>query len=385
MKKTTMLTALAAALALGSALPAAAETQGVTDTEVLIGSNQDLSGIFAAFGAPAVNAANLYFNEIGGVHGRTIRFIVEDHGYQMPKAMQGYNKLINSDKVFAMLLSLGTPVNLAGFKLQDPKNIANVAPLTAARQMNEPLHPLHFAGFSSYFDQIRIGATFLAKQRAEVKEICTMTLPTDFGLEIVEGAKAAATENGLTFKAETTHKPDENDFVGALTKLKDEGCDVVAMALGVRQAITAYATARKIGWTDADFIGSSAGFHTAMAQVPGGVTTGLYAAAGWVDLATRMDNAAVKEFAEKYQAAHGEFPGTGALLGRSAAETMVRALEAAGKDLTSESFIKGMESLNFEDEIAGVKVDYSAEDHKGGDLVVISQVKDGAWIEVGRQ
>ena len=69
-----------------------AETQGVTDTEVVIGSSNDLSGIFAAFGAPATKAAQMYFDEInakGGVHGRKIKFIVEDHGYQLPKGHTG--------------------------------------------------------------------------------------------------------------------------------------------------------------------------------------------------------------------------------------------------------------------------------------------------------
>ena len=43
---------------------------------------------------------------------------------------------------------------------------------------------------------------------------------------------------------ETTHKPDEEDFVGALSKLKGEGCEIIALALGVRQAITVLATAK---------------------------------------------------------------------------------------------------------------------------------------------
>ncbi|WP_372887416.1 ABC transporter substrate-binding protein, partial [Shimia sp.] len=125
--------ALAAGLT-AAATMASAEAQGVSDSEVLIGSVNDLSGVFAAVGVPATKGANLYFDKVnaaGGVHGRTIRFITEDHGYQMPRAMQGYNKLLNRDKVFAMMQSLGTPMNMAGFKLLDPKGIPNVAPLTA--------------------------------------------------------------------------------------------------------------------------------------------------------------------------------------------------------------------------------------------------------------
>ena len=93
MKNLTTKLATAAVAATMAAVPAYAE-QGITDTEILIGSNNDLSGPFAAFGAPATKASQLVFDEVndaGGIHGRKIRFIVEDHAYQMPKAIQGMN------------------------------------------------------------------------------------------------------------------------------------------------------------------------------------------------------------------------------------------------------------------------------------------------------
>ncbi len=380
---------IAAALALSTAIAsqAMAQTQGVTDTEILVGSNNDMSGIFAAFGAPAMDATRQYFDEVnakGGVHGRTLRLIAEDHGYQMPKAMQNLNKLVNSDKVFVMLLSLGTPINIASFPLLEQKNIANVGPLTSARQMIEPPSPLKYAGFSSYYDQTLAGIEYL-RDNEGTKVVCSMILPTDFGKEIQEGAKASVEKLGVTYAAETTHKPDEQDFVGSLTKLKDEGCDTIALALGIRQLITVLGTAKKLGMDDMKFLGSSAAFHTAVAKVPEGITDGFYAAAGWPDLTTRMDDPYVKEWIESYQKQFGEFPSTGALLGRSAAEGLVMALEAAGPDLTAESFQKGMESLSFTDPITGVLIDYSADDHKGGDAIVISQIQDGAWKTLGEK
>ena len=379
--------ALAAAATSMLATGALAE-QGVTDTEVLIGSNNDLSGPFAAFGGPATKAAQLYFDEVnaaGGVHGRKIRLIVEDHGYQMPKAIQGMNKLVNGDKVFAMLLSLGTPMNIAAFKLQDAKGIPNISPLSAARQMNEPFNDLHYAGTASYYDQIRLAVPYLAKEKGASK-VCTMTLPTDFGKEIVEGAMAAASEtDGVDLVSQTTHKPDEGDFVGTLQKLKADGCQIIAMALGVRQAITVSGTAKKLGMNDLTLLNSSAGFHTVMAKVPGGVTEGMYAAAGWADLLSRMDKPAVQKFFKQYTTATGEkLPGTGALLGYSAAVTLVKALEAAGKDLNAASLKSGLESLDFYDEITGTQINYSATDHKGADDVIISVIKDGNWQELTR-
>lgn len=371
-----------------AAAPALAE-QGVTDTEILIGSNNDLSGPFAAFGGPSSKAAQLVFdevNEAGGIHGRKIRFVVEDHGYQMPKAIQGMNKLINGDKVFAMILSLGTPMNIAAFKLQDAKNVPNVSPLSAARQMAEPLHPLHYAGTATYYEQIRVGVSYLAEEKG-VSNVCAMYLPTDFGKDIKEGAESISSEtDGLTFITETTHKPDDSDFVGALQKLSAENCEIVALALGVRQAITVSATAKKLGLTDMSFINSSAGFHTVMAKVPGGVTEGMYAASGWADLLSRMDKPEVQKFFTRYTEATGEeLPGSGALLGHSAAETLVRALEAAGPELDAKTFQMGMESLNYEDVVSGNTVDYSATDHQGADEVVISVIKDGNWMEIARK
>ena len=390
MKKLILALAAATSLALATpvtSVPAYAQAaQGVTDSEILIGSNQDMSGIFAAFGAPAVKAAQLKFdevNEAGGIHGRKIRFIVEDHAYQMPKAIAGLNKLVNGDKVFAMLLSLGTPMNIAGFKLQDAKNIPNVSPLSAARQMDEPFNTLHFAGTASYYDQIRAGVKYLAEKNGR-KKVCPLYIPTDFGKEIQLGSQDSAKESdgAIEFGVEATAKPDTADFVGSLTKLKDAGCDIVTMALGVRQAITAYATARKLGWGEdqVDFLNASAGFHTAIAKVPGGITNGLYAAAGWSDLVARMDDPEVQKFSKAYTEASGEpFPSTGAVLGYSAAETLVRALEAAGPELTTESFIKGMEGLNYRDPISDNQVDYGPEERKGADEIILSQVVDGDW------
>ncbi|WP_353311975.1 ABC transporter substrate-binding protein [Shimia sp. NS0008-38b] len=381
---------LMTALATGAAALAShawADTQGVSDGEVVIGSVNDLSGIFAAVGVPAVNGANMRFEEAnaeGGVHGRQIRFVVEDNGYQIPRAMQGYNKLLNRDKVFAMLLSLGTPMNVAGFKLLDPKGIPNVGPLSAARQMLQEPIDNKFIGFSSYYDQVQVGAKYLAEEFG-AQEICTMYIPSDFGKEIAESTADVAEAMGLTMGSETTHKPDELDFVGSLGKHKAAGCDIITMALGVRQGITVVGTAKKLGWTDVKFLNTSAGFLEPVAMVPGGVTDGLYAASGWQDLYERAGDPVPGKFIADYNAKFDQ-PASGfAMLGYSAADTLVRALEAAGPDLTHESFITAMETLDYLDELSGSQITYGPEDHRGADEIVISVVKDGGWKTVTKQ
>lgn len=387
--KQTMKALATGALALGLAQAATAQTQGVSDTEVVIGSVNDMSGIFAAIGVPAMNGAQLRFdqaNAAGGVHGRQIKFIAEDMGYQLPRATQAYNKLVNRDKVFAMILSLGTPHNLAGFQIMDPKGVFNVNPLTAAREMQPEgeAGKNKFTGFSSYYDQTVAGMRYLANEFG-VKKVCTMYLPTDFGMEISSASKEKAAELGMEFVSETTHKPDEQEFVGAVQKLRADGCEVVTMALGVRAGITVVGTAKQLGWTDVKFLATSAGFLEAVAAVPGGVTDGLYAAAGWVDLQPRKDDPVPAKFIADYTAKYNQ-PALGfAMLGYQAADIVVRALEAAGKDLTQDSFRAGMESLDYHDELTDMHMKYTAESHQGANEVTISVVRDGEWHLIARE
>ncbi len=381
--KKLMIAAATAAMMTTTASVAMAQTQGVTDTEIKIGGHHDMSGPFAGFSVPAVKAAQLYFDEVnakGGVHGRKITYIVEDHGYNPTKAVQLVNKLVNSDQVFAMLLSLGTPHNLAAFKIQDPKNIINFYPLSAAPEMlSEPL-ALHFSGGATYYDTVRAGLNHMKGQDANIAEICSMYLPTDFGAPILQASKDAAGDIGGKFAAETSHKPDEVDFSGALQKMNEASCDVVTLALSLKQVITVLGTAKKLGYNDMKFLGSSAAFHTAIAKVPGGITEGFYAVAGWEDLEGRLGDPEVAAWAKSILDATGEkIVPTGAILGRSAAEMFVKGLEAAGKDLTTDTLRAGLESLSYTDKIANAEVKITAEKHQATDTTYFSQISGGSW------
>ncbi|SOH93959.1 branched-chain amino acid transport system substrate-binding protein [Monaibacterium marinum] len=378
----TTFAALAATALIASG--ANAQTRGVTDDEIIIGAYQDLSGGFAAFSVPAVEAVNQLFEEVnaaGGIHGRQLRYIVEDHGYQVPRAAQAANKLVNRDNVFAMLLSLGTPHNLAAFRVMDPNGVPSVFPLTAARQMIEGPEELRYTATASYYDGVRAAAGFLIEGQG-IETVCSMYIPSDFGEEIHEATVDEAEARGVNYAAETTHRPDESDFTGALARLREAGCELITVALTIRPTITVVATAKQMGWDDARFLVSSAGFHTAIAKVPGGITEGLYAGAGWQDLEARMETPEVAEWVATMMDRTGEFPGTGALLGQSAAHALVNALEIAGPDLTLESFTAAMETLDYDDPIAGNHMQMGPGDHEGATEIFISQIQDGGWVLV---
>ena len=103
-------------LLLSAATLAMAQNKGVTDTEIVLGTITDLSGPVANYGKESRNGMNMAVDEInakGGVQGRKIRLLVEDHGYEPKRAVLAAQKLIQQDGVFAILGHLGTPTNMA--------------------------------------------------------------------------------------------------------------------------------------------------------------------------------------------------------------------------------------------------------------------------------
>ena len=165
----------AAALAFGAAPLAFAQTQGVTKTEIVIGTEQDLSGPIVAFSKQLKNAMELRVEEInanGGIHGRKLRLIVEDHGYDPKKAVLATQKLVQKDKIFAMVGLIGTPTALAAMPILLEKNIPNLFPITAAREMYEPLHRLKYSIAATYYDQVRASIKHMVKAKG-YKKICT--------------------------------------------------------------------------------------------------------------------------------------------------------------------------------------------------------------------
>src|SRR5690242_17972280 len=246
-----MRTALVAALLVFLAAAANAQNQrGVTDTEILIGTVTDLSGVTAVQGVNNANAVRLAFdavNEKGGINGRKIRYIVEDSQYQVPRAVQAMNKLINNDGVFITIEDGGTPMNNATFPMAAEKNVLKLLPLSAARSMYEPFHRLKFSQYSSYVDQMRAGVKYFVEQRGK-HAICAMYQDTDFGKDVLTGTVQQAEAMGTKVVATTAHKPTDTDFTAAVAKLHEAHCDLIAMGTIVRDSTLIIATVKKLGW-----------------------------------------------------------------------------------------------------------------------------------------
>ena len=361
------------------------EPRGVSKTEIVLGMHTDLSGPAATYGVSSSNAARMRFDEVnaaGGVHGRKIRLVVEDTQYQVPRAVQAGTKLINRDRIFAMVAPLGTPMNNALFKDQFEAGVPNLFPLSAARSMYEPFHRLKFYGAASYVDQVRAGINYFVSKKGK-KALCAMYQDTDFGKEVLDGVQLQAEKMRIKLAETTTHKPTDQDFTAPITKLKAAGCDLVVLGTIVRDSIVPYATARKIGWTDVDFLGSAATYDLFVAAAQGGVTEGLHAM-GLTDMPYRDTlSPAAQTWFDRYKDRFNAEPNIGAVYGHVAADLTVVGLEKAGADLTLDSFVKGMESIKgYRDIFNGPEASFGPDKHQGANSSFLAVVKGGRWTRL---
>jgi branched-chain amino acid transport system substrate-binding protein len=380
---------LAGVLMLGVVLvgPALAqkETRGVTPTEIVLGMHTDLSGPAATYGVSSSNAVKMRFdeaNERGGIHGRKLKLIIEDTQYQVPRAVQAGTKLINRDKIFAMVAPLGTPMNNALFKDQFEAGVPNLFPLSAARSMYEPFHRLKFYGAASYVDQMRAGIQYFATKKGK-KALCAMYQDTDFGKEVLDGVHLQAEKLKLRVVETVTHKPTDQDFTAQIAKLKGAGCDLVALGTIVRDSIVPYATARKIGWTDVDFLGSAASYDLFVAAAQGGVTEGLFAM-GLTDMPYRDTlSPGAQGWFDRYKDKYKTDPNIGAVYGHVAADLTVTGLDKAGKDLNLDTLVKGLEAIHgYRDIFNGPEVNFAANKHQGASSSFLAVVKGGRWVRL---
>ena len=378
-----MKTAIAlASLALTATL--AHSQQGVSKDEITLGSIQDLSGPIAGFGKQARLGMMLAVDEIneqGGVNGRKLKLIVEDSAYDPKKAVLAAQKLVNQDKIFMMVGHIGTAQNMAAMPVQFEKNVINFFPITAAREMYEPFHKLKYSYAATYYDQMRNAVPKLVKEKG-AKKACVMYQDDDFGLEVLKGGEAGLKTLNMEFAEKTSYKRGATDFSSQISKMQAGGCDMIVLGTIIRETIGAIGTARKLGYNPI-FLGSSAAYTDLIHKLGGKAMDGLYATMTVQNPYLDEASQPIRFWASKYKTKFNEDPTVFSVYGYSIISSFAVAANKAGKNLTTDSFIKVMDNLTIEPEFFGGAVQtFSATKRLGSDASRLSQIQDGKWKTV---
>src|ERR1700675_3616713 len=163
-QRLTIGTGLAIFLAATSSLDASAEEIGVSADRILFGQAAALEGPSSALGQgmrQGILAAFAEINAKGGVHGRKLKLVSRDDGYDPDRSVAQTTKLIEDDKVFALIGAVGTPTAVATIPISSARNVPVIGPFTGAEFLRAP--ELH--------NVVNIRASYRAEAEAWIKHL----------------------------------------------------------------------------------------------------------------------------------------------------------------------------------------------------------------------
>jgi ABC-type branched-subunit amino acid transport system substrate-binding protein len=361
-------------LCLSSAVALAAE-QGVTETEVKIGTSAGLTGPIAVWGNRMARIGPQtyfnYINEQGGVHGRKLAQVLLDDGYEPPRSVANHKRLIESDKVFAILLSMGTPTVSASIQTILDSKIPLIFPATGAHKWGYEYRPLVFQAGADYWHMSAVMVDYIVKEKG-LKKWGVFYQDDDYGKDVLNGTKTQLKKHGLEVVATETYKRGSIDVSGQVAKLRAAGVDVVMLGTVYREGAPFLREKEKIGW-EVQTVGIAPTATQTFVDLCG--SSGLGHLNTFSNPSVDSDRPGVLEFRALMQKYFpDEKVSEEALYGFIAAKTFVAGLQATGRELTRANFIKGLESLKDYDNGITDRITFGPEDHQGVTASYISVI-----------
>jgi branched-chain amino acid transport system substrate-binding protein len=250
--------------------------------------------------------------------------------------------------------------------------------VTAAREMYEPFHKLKYSFAVPYYEQMRVMLPKMVKDKG-AKKVCAIHQDDEFGLEVVRGAEAGLKTINMEIAEKTSYKRGATDFSSQVARMKAANCDMVVLGTIIRETIGTIGESRKTGFAPT-FLGTSASYTDLIHKLGGPAMNGLYATMGtqhpYLDEASQP----LRFWANKYKTKFNEDPTVFSAYGYIIMDAFVQAASKAGANLTTDSFIKAMDSMSFPADIFGsAPATFSATKRLGSNAARLSQITDGRW------
>ena len=387
------LLAVALPLALVSAA-VAADTPGVTATEIKIGNTNPYSGPASAYGTigKAIGAYFKKVNDEGGINGRKINYISYDDAYSPPKAVEMVRKLVEQDQVAALFQTLGTPTNSAIHKYVNQQKVPHLFVATGATKWNDPQHFPWTMGFQpNYQTEGRIYAQYILKNLPDAK-IGILYQNDDYGKDYRKGLHdGLGEEDKKLIVMEQTYEVTDPTIDSQIVNLKNSGANVFFNVTIPKFAVQAIKKSHDIGWKPTHFlnnVSSSLGtvLKPAGLDASKGLITALYQKEitdpQWKNDKGYLDWVA---FMKKYYP-EGALDDQSNAYGYLAAQTLVQVLKQCGNDLSRENIMKQAANLkNFELALLlpGMKVNTSPTDFAPIEQEQLAKFDGERWMLFG--
>lgn len=329
----------------------AQEVRGVTDNEVKIACLVDLSGPGKYGGPPIVDAFNDYVawaNDKGGIHGRKINLVVEDNGILPNTTMNAARKVILKDGVFAIAFNLGSAGSSAILPLCEENQVV-LMPHGANKQFFDPGNKWVFVPHTVQYSMASRAVEYVLGMNPKAR-IGMIYQDDGFGREGLDGARAAAQFMKSALVAEAPYKIGTIDFTPHMSAMKEAKVDWIVLWTYLPQSAAVIKEKVKMGWDVQLISNNTTGVPPLFALVGENADGYLLVtpyAPGYMDLPGIKR---VKDITKKYgnfekTLGNPMYPDYLYLAGWGYIEAMAQGLWKAGRNLTPDTLVKGLESV----------------------------------------
>ncbi len=278
-------------------------TMGVTDDSIKLGSSFPKSGIYQAFSKIATGYeawfTHLNDNE-DGIGGRSIEMVTEDDEYISGNTQSNYQKLTQSDQVFALLGVVGTPNNLAIRDAQNEECVPNLFAATGYPGWGQPdRFPWTIGSIPTYTTEMAMWVEFLTAEKPDAT-IAVLYQNDDFGKAYLSALEGLIEGTDMEIIAEETYDPESPDMTSQITTLADSGADAFVSATTALACANAMGSLQSSGWTPLAYISATCISSTITSLAPPGSPDLFYSGIYLKDPSdpTWADDAGMQEFQE---------------------------------------------------------------------------------------
>jgi branched-chain amino acid transport system substrate-binding protein len=354
----------------------AADPSGET---IKIGMVNDQTGLNKGSGRGMKVGVQAYFkavNEKGGVNGRKIDLIAMDDQMVTDKTVDSLLKLVEEQKVFALVGSVGSSNCVASLPIVKEYKVPFINPRSGATELRIPFvrEVIHIR--ASYQQEIDRVVDLLVEGGA--KRVAVFYNNDTLGTDILNSTEIALQRHGLTLASKGLYDKATVPMNSALANIMAGNPDAIIVGAVYAIGSDFITLARKEGVKARLAACSFAGGYNLVKAI-GAAAEGLI----MTQVVPELDDMSLPITKECRDAIQKNPEDVGfnvvTMEGCMAAKSMVMALEKAGNPPTQAGFIKAYESMKDAD-MGGIKLTFTPENHQGQHNVYLQIVQGGKLV-----
>lgn len=359
---------------------------GVCGDSIKIGISNAQEGPASFLGTEFSKGAQAYFNSINeqnGINGKKIEVVQYDDGYEPENCIKNTKKLINEDNVLLLFGYVGTPTSKAVLPIIQSEKMPCFFPLTGAGFLRDVKKSSYVFNLRATYDmETEAMVDYLVKKGKN--KIAIFYQNDAYGMAGLSGVKKALTKRDIELVSEGTYERNTVAVNKGLISIKKGSPEAIIMVGTYKPCAEFIKRAKKLGLKDVEFLNISFVGSKALAEELGDKGQDVIV----TQVVPLLWNATVPAVKE-YQGVLKKYfpdsePGFVSLEGYLGAKLLVKVLEKAGDDLTSESLVGVSETMEIDLLGSGTKMSFSPSDHQGFNQVFMTKIVDGKFSEMSK-